>query len=177
MNETRLAKRLLRILAFAIAILLLFAIQTLLDPLQSNSRTPDDSTLFYQENQYVLGHINGLNTTQDNALSELNNLSGLLDELRIETPGSGSKPVSSLFNSRALIYNNSLKDGHEFGAVRQYIASIALKIQEGLVLDPNLAANFTPEEREKTIVDQSWALTRVIFNNPDAGNVLRDIAQ
>lgn len=76
-----------------------------------------------------------------------------------------------------MIYNNSLKDGHEFGAVRQYIASIALKIQEGLVLDPNLAANFTPEEREKTIVDQSWALTRVIFNNPDAGNVLRDIAQ
>jgi len=92
-------------------------------------------------------------------------------------PDSGSKPVSSLFNSRALIYNNSLKDGHEFGAVRQYIASIALKIQEGLVLDPKLAANLTPEEREKTVVDQSWALTRLIFTNQSSGNVLRDIAQ
>jgi hypothetical protein len=167
----------MKVSAFAIAILLIFAIQLFLSSLPSASQTPDDSALFYQENQYVLGHINGLNTDRERASRELDNLSDLINELRIEMPDSGSKPVSSLFNSRALIYNNSLKDGHEFGAVRQYIASIALKIQEGLVLDPKLAANLTPEEREKTVVDQSWALTRLIFTNQSSGNVLRDIAQ
>jgi len=177
MNKTRSVKIWMKVSAFAIAILLIFAIQLFLSSLPSASQTPDDSALFYQENQYVLGHINGLNTDRERASRELDNLSDLINELRIEMPDSGSKPVSSLFNSRALIYNNSLKDGHEFGAVRQYIASIALKIQEGLVLDPKLAANLTPEEREKTVVDQSWALTRLIFTNQSSGNVLRDIAQ
>ncbi len=177
MSETKLPSRWIRVSAFAIAILLILAIQLLLSPLPSASQNPENSALFYQENQYVLGHINGLNTTRENAADELVNLSALLDELRIETPDFGRKTVSSLFNRETLIYNNSLKDGHEFGAVRQYIASIALKIQEGLVLDPNLGANLTPEEQEKTVVDQSWALTRLIFTNPESTNVLRDIAQ
>jgi len=62
MNKTRSVKIWMKVSAFAIAILLISAIQLFLSSLPSASQTPDDSALFYQENQYVLGHINGLNT-------------------------------------------------------------------------------------------------------------------
>lgn len=85
MNTIRSTKKWGIITVFVVSFSLILLTHIFLHPLHSVSQGSDNIQPFYRDNEYILGHINGLNTTRDSAAREVDLLSGPLDELRIET--------------------------------------------------------------------------------------------